>query len=82
MASFEETGPRRPVIESIRVDRISPGARTWRTIRALISLALALIILIPIFVMLITAFKSRADITTPPPQTDLHPDAGRFRLFC
>ncbi len=78
MASFEETGPRRPVIESIRVDRISPGARTWRTIRALLSLALALIILIPIFVMLITAFKSRVDITTPPPKLIFTPTLEGF----
>ena len=27
MASFAETGPRRPVVESIRVDKVSPRAR-------------------------------------------------------
>jgi multiple sugar transport system permease protein len=44
----------------------------------LLSLVLALIILIPIFVMLITAFKSRADITTPPPKLIFTPTLEGF----
>ncbi len=73
MSSFAETGPRRPVTESIRVDKVSPGARATGAVRAVIVVLVALIMLIPIFVMLITAFKTRIDVTASPPKVFFQP---------
>lgn len=78
MASFAESGPRRPVVESIRVDKVSPGARTTGAVRALIVLVIALIMLIPVAVMLLTAFKSRPDVTSSPPKVLFQPTLEGF----
>src|SRR5690554_6367477 len=66
MASFAETGPRTPVTEGICVDKVHPRARLFKNIRAVVVLALALVGLVPIFAMGITAFKSRADVDSVP----------------
>ncbi len=73
MASFEETGPGSPVTESIRVDKVSPRARITRQIRAIIVVVIALVMLIPVFVMAITAFKSRSDVVAVPPKLIFEP---------
>lgn len=78
MASFAESGPRRPVVESIRVDKVSPGARTTGAVRAVIVLVIALIMLIPVAVMLLTAFKSRPDVTSSPPKVLFQPTLEGF----
>ncbi|MCC7161251.1 MAG: carbohydrate ABC transporter permease [Anaerolineae bacterium] len=78
MASFAETGPRRPVVESIRVDKVSPGARTTGAVRAMVVVIVALIMLIPIFVMLATAFKSRPDVSASPPKVFFQPTLEGF----
>jgi multiple sugar transport system permease protein len=78
MAAFSKTGPRTPVTESIRVDKVSPQARTFRSIRILIVIILALVGLIPIFVMGVTAFKSRADIVSVPPKLTFEPTLEGF----
>ncbi len=67
MSSFVEVGPSRPVVESIRVDKVSPRARTTGAVRAVVVLAIALLMLIPIYVMGITAFKTRSDVVASPP---------------
>ena len=66
MSSFAESGPREPVTESIRVDKVQPRARIGRKIRAVIVIIVAVILLVPVFVMTITAFKSRTDVVLPP----------------
>ncbi len=82
MASFAESGPRRPVVESIRVDKVSPGARATGAVRALIVLLVALIMLIPIYVMFATAFKTRIDVTASPPKIFFQPTLeGLVLLF-
>jgi hypothetical protein len=43
MASFAETGPSKPVVESIRVDKVTPGARAARSTRAGIVILLAIV---------------------------------------
>lgn len=78
MASFSETGPRIPITESIRVDKASPQARLFRNVRALVVLALALVGLIPVFAMALTAFKSRADVVSVPPQVIFEPTLEGF----
>jgi multiple sugar transport system permease protein len=78
MASFAQTGPGRPVTESIRVDKVSPSARATGAVRAVTVLLVALIMLIPIFVMMITAFKTRIDVTASPPKIFFQPTLEGF----
>ncbi len=78
MASFAETGPSKPITESIRVDKVTPGARAGRATRATIVIVLALVGLIPIFVMITTAFKTRADVVSVPPQMLFQPTLEGF----
>ena len=68
MASFAETGPSKPITESIRVDKVTPAARAGRATRATIVIMLAIVGLIPIFVMITTAFKTRSDVVAVPPE--------------
>ncbi len=78
MANFEEVGPRTPVVESIRVDRLNPRARLFGGVRAFVVVALALLLLIPVYVMGITAFKNRTDIVASPPKVFFKPTLEGF----
>jgi multiple sugar transport system permease protein len=78
MASFEEIGPRSPVTESIRVDKVSPQARLFKNLRAITVLVLALVGLIPVFAMGVTALKSRADVVAVPPRIVFEPTLEGF----
>ena len=78
MANFEETGPGRPTTEAIRVDKITPRYRLFHYLRAIIVVVIAIILLIPIFVMVITAFKSRKDIVSTPPTVVFSPTLEGF----
>jgi multiple sugar transport system permease protein len=75
---FQENGPSTPIDESIRVDKVNPRARTARNLRAIIVSVLAVLLLIPIFVMISTAFKSRVDIVTAPPRLVFEPTLEGF----
>lgn len=76
--SFAETGPRTPVTDSIRVDKVSPRAKFFKTTRIVIIVGLAIIGLIPIFIMGITSLKSRADIVSVPPKLTFTPTLEGF----
>jgi multiple sugar transport system permease protein len=78
MASFEETGPSTPVTESTRVDKVHPRARLLHNVRAVVVLALSLILLIPVMVMALTAFKSRAEVVSVPPSYIFEPTLEGF----
>ena len=78
MGRFEEVGPRSPVTTATRVDRIKPRARLARTVRALVVILLALFLLIPVFVMAQTAFKSRSDVVSVPPKFIFEPTLEGF----
>jgi multiple sugar transport system permease protein len=78
MSTFIETGPREPVVESIRADKVNPRARLMRNLRALLVIVLAIILLIPIFVMIMTAFKTRADVVAVPPKIVFEPTLEGF----
>lgn len=78
MASFTETGPRSPVDYGSRVDKVSPRARLTANLRALLVVAMALIGLIPVAAMGITAFKSRADVVAVPPKVIFEPTLEGF----
>ena len=76
--SFAETGPRTPVTDSIRVDKVSPRAKFFKTTRIVIIVVLAIVGLIPIFIMGITSLKSRADIVSVPPKLTFTPTLEGF----
>jgi multiple sugar transport system permease protein len=78
MADYYEVGPGYPVTESIRVDKVSPAARRRHNLRAVIVVILALILLIPIFVMIMTAFKARSDVVSVPPRLIFEPSLEGF----
>jgi multiple sugar transport system permease protein len=61
------------VVESIRVDKVSPRYRTTHALRAIVAWTFALIGLIPVAVMVMTAFKSRVDIVSTPPKVIFTP---------
>jgi len=78
MATFEETGPSKPVTEATRVDKITPRYRLFHNLRATAVIIIAIVLLIPIFVMVITAFKSRRDIVSSPPTVIFKPTLEGF----
>ena len=73
MSSFSETGPAKPVTEGIRVDKVSPRSRMVHRIRAIAVVIISIVLLIPIFAMAVTAFKSRADVVSVPPKLFFEP---------
>lgn len=73
MSTFAETGPSTPVTQSIRVDKVSPRARFSKNLRAIVIVIIALVALVPICVMGMTAFKSRPDVVTVPPKFIFQP---------
>ena len=68
MATFKEVGPGKPVTESSRVDKLTPRSRLTHTLRAILVIVISIVILIPIFVMLNTAFKTRPEVVSVPPK--------------
>jgi len=78
MASFEETGPRTPVVEPTRVDKVHPRAKFGKSIRVILTVIVTIIMVIPVLIMIMTAFKSRADIVTPPPKVFFQPTLEGF----
>ena len=82
MAKFEEVGPSKPVVEATRVDKVTPGYRLRHNLRAILVVALAIFLLIPVFVMFLTAFKTRPDAIHVPPKLIFTPSLeGLVFLF-
>lgn len=73
MSTFTETGPSVPVTESIRVDKVSPQARLFKNLRAILVVVIALVGLVPVIIMGMTAFKARADVVAVPPKFIFQP---------
>jgi multiple sugar transport system permease protein len=78
MTTFEETGPSRPVTDSVRVDKLSPKSRLSKAARIVLVLIAVVIMLIPIFVMIQTAFKTRTDVVAVPPKLVFEPSLEGF----
>ena len=78
MSSFEENGPGYPITESIRVDKVKPRARIGRQVRAVLVVIVAIVLLVPVVVMGITAFKSRSDVVSVPPKLIFDPTLEGF----
>jgi multiple sugar transport system permease protein len=81
MTTFNEVGPGKPVTESSRVDKLTPRFRITHILRALLVILIAIIILIPIFVMINTAFKTRPEVVSVPPKVIYTPTLEGFVLL-
>ena len=81
MATFNEVGPGKPVTESSRVDKLTPRSRLTHNLRALLVIGIALVILLPIFVMINTAFKTRPEVVAVPPKLIYSPTLEGFVLL-
>jgi len=76
--SFAETGPSSPVVDSVRVDQVTPGAKAGMNVRLILAIIVAFIMLIPVFWMASTAIKSRPDATAAPPKVFFAPSWDGF----
>src|SRR4030042_5473625 len=81
MARFQERGPRSPIVQPTRVDKVHPRARALRRLIAIASLLMAIIMLLPVLVMGISAFKTRADVMSSPPKILFKPTLEGFMLL-
>jgi multiple sugar transport system permease protein len=70
--------PRSPVNYSTRVDKVGSRARATRSVRIAIAFVLAFAMLIPVFWLGLTAFKSRADAISVPPKVIFEPTLEGF----
>lgn len=78
MTTFVESGPRTPVVEAIRVDKVSPRARLLGSIRAIAALIIAFVALIPVIWIVLTAFKTQPDAINIPPKLFFQPSMQGF----
>lgn len=70
--------PRTAVNYATRVDKVSSRYQLTRSIKALIAILIAIITLIPVVWMGMTAFKSRADAVAVPPKVAFDPTLEGF----
>ncbi len=76
--AFDVAGPGFPVVESVRVDQITPGARLGITVRLILAIIIAFVMLIPVLWMAMTALKARPDATASPPKVFFTPSLDGF----
>jgi len=76
--AFAETGPRSPVVESVRVDQVTTAARTGVTVRLIVAIVVACVMLIPVIWMAMTSIKARPDATASPPKVIFTPSLDGF----
>ena len=77
-SNWSESGPGSPVVDSVRVDQVTPRARAGVTARIVISILLTIVMLIPVVWMAMTAIKSRPDATASPPKVFFKPSWDGF----
>jgi multiple sugar transport system permease protein len=68
-------------VQATRVDKVHPRAQALRRFIAVVSLLMAIIMLLPVFVMGISAFKTRADVMSAPPKVLFRPTLEGFMLL-
>jgi len=71
--STSEGGPRAAVNYSTRVDKVDPGWQSMQSVRASVAVMLAVLTLIPVIWMGMTAFKSYPDAVASPPKVAFDP---------
>ncbi len=70
--------PSAPVSYSTRVDKVGRGQRISVTVRAIIAVLIALLMLVPVIWMGLTAFKTRPDAVAAPPVLLFQPSLEGF----
>jgi multiple sugar transport system permease protein len=70
--------PSAPVNYSTRVDKVGRGQRVSVTVRALVAVFIAVIMLVPVIWMAMTAFKTRPDAVSAPPVLFFQPSLEGF----
>src|SRR3990172_1340340 len=78
MATIEEAGPNAPVTIATRVDKVSPRVRLGGKLCAGVVITVTVVGLIPVLVMIVTAFKTRTDILASPPLVAFQPNLEGF----
>jgi multiple sugar transport system permease protein len=81
MSRFEERGPRVPTVKPTRVDKVHPRALSLRRFIAFVSIVVAIIMLLPVIVMGISAFKTRVDVMSAPPKVFFKPSLEGFMML-
>jgi len=66
------------VVDSVRVDQVTPRARAGVKVRVVFSILLTILMLIPVLWMGLTAIKSRPDATASPPKVFFKPSWDGF----
>ena len=74
----QTAAPASPVVHSTRVDKVGFRPQSQRAVRALIAVIVAIIMLIPVIWMSMTAFKSRPDAVAVPPKVFFEPTLEGF----
>jgi multiple sugar transport system permease protein len=76
MNTSNSTG--REINYAIRVDKVTFKSRLTRNLKAVLTVIIAIIVLIPVFWMAATAFKSRSDAVAAPPKLFFQPSMEGF----
>ena len=74
--SFAETGPSSPVVDSVRVDEVTPGAKAGMNVRLILAILVAFIMLIPVFWMAFDCHQIPATCHLSPPKVFFAPLPG------
>jgi multiple sugar transport system permease protein len=77
-ASKDRASRRAPIAHAVRVDKVGARVEILRFIRATVATIIALIMLIPVAWMGMTAFKSRPDAVAVPPKVFFTPTLEGF----
>lgn len=78
MTALDSTSQQRSITYAAPVHKVSKRARLILALRAFLTVIVALIMLIPVFWMATTAFKSRADAVAVPPKVFFKPTLEGF----
>lgn len=78
MIALDSTSQQRSITYAAPVHKVSKRARLILALRAFLTVIVALIMLIPVFWMATTAFKSRADAVAVPPKVFFKPTLEGF----
>ncbi len=72
------TGNQKEINYPTRVDKVTLKARLTRLVKAILTIAIAIIVLIPVFWMAATSLKTRADAVAAPPKVLFEPSLEGF----
>jgi multiple sugar transport system permease protein len=74
----EKNSSRREINYATRVDKVTTKSILTRRLKAMLTVIIAIVVLIPVFWMAATAFKSRSDAVSAPPKVFFQPSLEGF----